>query len=364
MKVSRAQTLILLGITLALPGGTAYGQQPRDDAKKVTAAVVRSKPATVTRRYACRISSHRHIEVRAPEDGYLQEVAVGEGQAAKKGDVLFRFAPVIHRARRDSELAEVRIAELELGNAKRLFDRKVISEDELKLQAAKLDKARARAKLAEAESGTADVKAPFDGLIGRLPRQQGSLVLKGEALTDLFDNGVVRAYFDVPEATYLEHMAGRGEDRASPEVKLILAGNTEFPHAGKIGAIEAAFNSGTGTIAFRADFPNPEGLLRHGQTGNVLIHRTLKDAVVIPQRATFELLDKRYVYVVGEDHVAHQRLIAIQHELEDKFIVRSGLDAKDKIVLEGVREVRDGDKVDYEFRKPEDVLSNQKHHAE
>ena len=105
MQVSRAQTLILLGIALAVPGCTAYGQQPRDDAKKVTLAVVGSRPATVTQRYTCRISSHRHIEVRAPEDGSLQEIAVTEGQAVKKGDLLFKFVPALHQARLDAERA-------------------------------------------------------------------------------------------------------------------------------------------------------------------------------------------------------------------------------------------------------------------
>ena len=119
---------------------------------------------------------------------------------------------------------------------------------------------------------------------------------------------------------------------------------------GKIGAIEAKFNNETGNIPFRADFPNPDGLLRHGQTGNVLIHRTLNNAIVIPQRATFEILDKRYVYVVGEDHVVHQREIVIQHEMDDIFVIKKGLGVDDKIVFEGVRQVRDGDKVEYEFR--------------
>ena len=124
---------------------------------------------------------------------------------------------------------------------------------------------------------------------------------------------------------------------------------------GKIGAIEAKFNNETGNIAFRADFPNPDGLLRHGQTGTVLINRVLKDAIVIPQRATFEILDKRYVYVVGKDDVVHQREIVIQHELDDIFVIEKGLDVNDKIVLEGIRQVRDGEKVEYEFRHPEEV---------
>ena len=128
--------------------------------------------------------------------------------------------------------------------------------------------------------------------------------------------------------------------------------------------VEGSFNNQTGNISFRADFPNPDGLLRHGQTGDVLIHRTLHNAIVIPLRATFEVLDKLYVYVVGEDHVVHQRQITIQHELEDVFVIKKGLDVDDRIVLEGVRQVQDGRKVEYEFRAPEVALANQKNHAE
>jgi len=105
-------------------------------------------------------------------------------------------------------------------------------------------------------------------------------------------------------------------------------------------------------------------LLRHGQTGNVLIHQTLKDAIVIPQRATFEILDKRYVYIVDADDVVHQREIAVDHELDDIFVVSKGLNVNEKIILEGVRQVRDGDKIEYVIRTPEAAMANQKDHAE
>jgi membrane fusion protein (multidrug efflux system) len=159
-------------------------------------------------------------------------------------------------------------------------------------------------------------------------------------------------------------MANQKQHEEEDRIELLLADGKKFPQPGKIGAIEGQFNNETGNIPFRADFENPKGLLRHGQTGNILIHRQLHDAIVIPQRTTFEILDKRYVWVVGEDDVAHQRLITIKHELEDVFVINSGLDVRDKIVLEGVRQVEEGGKVKYEFRKPEEALKNQKFHAE
>ena len=159
-------------------------------------------------------------------------------------------------------------------------------------------------------------------------------------------------------------MASAKQDRDNQKVELQLANHETFSQPCMSVTVEGQFNNETGNIPFRADFPNPDGVLRHGQTGTILIHRTLKNALVIPQRATFELLDKRYVWVIGEDHVAHQRLITIKNELEDIFVINSGLEARDKIVLEGVREVEEGGKVEYEFRTPEEALDNQKFHAE
>jgi membrane fusion protein (multidrug efflux system) len=233
------------------------------------------------------------------------------------------------------------------------------------LYAAKLARAQAKVKLAEAEWSFTVIKAPFDGIMDRLRQQKGSLVKKEEVLTTLSDNEVMWVYFNVPERRYLEYMAAGNQGKEDRRIEPMLADGSKFPYSGTIGTIEAQFNNETGTISFRADFPNRDGLLRYGQTGNVLIHRTWKNAVVIPQRATFEILDKRYVYVVGEDEVARQREIVVsRNELEDIFIIEKGLDVNDKFVLEGVRQVHDGAKVEYEFRKPEEALANQKYHAE
>ena len=240
----------------------------------------------------------------------------------------------------------------------------MVSQNEVALLEAKLAKAQAKAELAEAELNFTNVKAPFDGIVDRLHEQQGSLVKEGDILTTLSDNSVMWVYFNVPEARYLEYMADLDQHKEDRQIELVLANGNKFQQVGKIGAIEANFNNETGNIPFRADFPNPDRLLRHGQTGTVLIHRVLKDAIVIPQRATFEILDKRYVYVVDKDDVVHQREIVIQNELEDIFVIKKGLDVDDKIVLEGIRQVRDGEKVEYEFRQPELVIASLKNKAE
>ncbi len=224
------------------------------------------------------------------ESGYLEEIPVKEGQSVRQGDSLFKVVPALYQAKLDTELAEAQLVQIEFNNAKRLFDQKVVSQQEVALAQAKLAKAQAQVKLAQAELNFANIKAPFQGIIDRLMCQQGSLVAEGDVLTTLSDNSVMWVYFNVPEARYLEYKTRVGETDSSLSIELLLADHSKFKYSGNIGAIEADFNHETGNIAFRADFPNPEGLLRHGQTGNVLIHRMLKDAVVIPQRARLKYL--------------------------------------------------------------------------
>jgi membrane fusion protein (multidrug efflux system) len=322
---------------------------------KVVVTSPQAKDVVVARPFAARARAHRHINVSALVGGFVAEVAVKEGQAVKKGDALFKVLPTIYRAKLDAQLAEVQIAKVELLNAKNLFEKKVISERELALAEAKMARAEARARLAEAELNFTIVKAPFDGHVGRLLQPEGSLVKEGDALTTLSDTSVVWVYFDVPEARYLEFMADRDRIKVGAPVELVLLNGRAYPEVGKLGAIEGHVEPDTGCIPFRADFPNPKGLLRHGQTGTVLIREALKNVLVIPRRAAFEVRDKWYVYVVDKGGVAHRREIVIQSEIEDSFVVQKGLDVNEKVVLDGSGQVRDGEKVEYEFRKPEEV---------
>jgi membrane fusion protein (multidrug efflux system) len=368
IRPTRLTQILAIGLALISLSLPACHSSRADEAElehhKIVVTSPKAKDVTLTQQYVCQIRSRRHIKVRALQNGYLEEIRVNEGQGVKRGDLMFKIVPTLYQARLDAELAEAKLAELELNNTKQLLTDKIVSLNEVALFQAKLDKAKAKAKLAEAELNFTMVRAPFDGIIDRLDEQLGSLIKEGDVLTTLSDNSVMWVYFNVPEARYLDYVATQGQDKESQKIELVLANGSTFQQTGKIGAIEAKFNNETGNIPFRADFPNPDRLLRHGQTGNVLIHRTLNNAIVIPQRATFEILDKQYVYVVGEDHVVHQRYVVVQNELDDIYVVKSGLGVNDKIVLEGVRQVRDGEKVEYEFRKPEEALANQKHHAE
>ncbi|MDY3562837.1 efflux RND transporter periplasmic adaptor subunit [Gemmata sp. JC673] len=368
MKIKPLHAVLVAAFALSLPAcdrthAEEKGEHHHDE-HKIVATTPQAKDVILTQQYVCQIRSQSHIEVCALQDGYLEEILVKEGQAVKQGDVMFKILPTLYKARLAAERAEAQLAQIEFLNTKKLYESTppVVSVQEVNLAQAKLDKANARVKLAEAEVDFTVVKAPFNGIVDRQLKQLGSLIEKKDILTTLSDNGVMRAYFNVPEARYLADMTGQGLN--SQQIELVLADGSKFPQHCQAVLIEGKFNSETGNIAYRADFPNTKNLLRHGQTGTVLINRVLPHATVIPQRATFETLDKRYVFVVGEDHKVHQRLITIAHEMDDIFVIKSGLSATDKFVLDGVRQVRDGQEVHYEFRKPEEVLANQKHHAE
>lgn len=332
--------------------------------QKVVATSATTMDVTVTQQYVCQIHAQRHINVCALEIGYLEQIKVREGQAVKEGDLLFQVLPTLYKARLDVELSEAKLANLEYNNTERLFKENVVSQNELALQQAKLAKAKAKVSLAESELGFTAVRAPFDGIIDRLRQQQGSLVKEGEVLTTLSDNSTMWVYFNVPEARYLDYMAEVRDNKATENVELLLANGKKFQQPGKIAAIVAKFDNETGNIPFRADFANPDRLLRHGQTGNVLLKKNLKGALVIPQRATFENLDKRYVYIVGDDGLVRQKEIMVLHELEDIFVLRPGALSGERIVLEGIFQVHEGDRVEYAYRDPTEVLSHLKNRAE
>jgi len=342
-------------------------QSAHEEGKEMETTFLVTSPirmdTSITEDYVCQIHSIRHIELRAQERGYLQKMFADEGQFVKQGQLLFQITPTLYEAEFQKAQAEVNFAEIEYQNTKSLADSNVVAPNELAMAKAKLDKAKAEAALAKVHLGFTEIRAPFSGIIDRLHVRLGSLVDEGELFTNLSDNSKMWVYFNVPEAEYLEY---KSEVKSSKpmQVKLMMANNKVFNYPGLVETIEADFNNETGNIAFRATFPNPDGLLRHGETGSILMVVPVEDALIIPQKATFEILDKKYVYVVDENKVVKSREITIGAEMEDLFAVSSGLEANDKILLEGLRKVRDNDHIEFEYLEPQKVISNLKLHAE
>ena len=366
---------LLLPLSLACSGHDehAEGHEEAHHPIVLTRPSVRDVPTHES--FVAQVHSRRHIEVRALEGGYLLEIPVQEGQAVREGEVLFRITPVMFRARLDAHRAELHLADIKVENTQRLFDANVVSDQELAVAMAERERARAEVDLARAEYRFANIVAPFDGIIDRQLVQQGSLVEEGDMLTTISDNSVMWVYFNVPEADYLDFKAiPDATDPEAPQllhlrgstIQLRLANGQIFDQeAGDTVTIESDFDNATGNIRFRADFPNPNHLLRHGQTGTLLINETLHDALVIPQRATFEILDRQFVYVVSDDMVVHQREIHVSHELDDIYVIESGLEAGETFVFEGARQVHDGERIEnHREVDADEVLQDLSRHAE
>ena len=215
----------------------------------------------------------------------------------------------------------------------------------------------------DSELDLTNVIAPFDGIVGRLPEQLGSLIKEGDVVTTLSDNSVIWVYFNLPAAQYQEYLASLKQPREVGN-RTRARQRQQVPANRQDQCDRGPSQQRDREHRLPAYFPNPDGLLRHGQTGTILISRKLHDATVIPIRAAYEIMDKRYVYVVQNTYVVHQREIVIQNELDYIFVIKKGLDVNDRIVFEGVREIHDGEKVEYEFRSPERVMANQRNHAE
>lgn len=355
-------SLPLMGL-IALLGNAGCSTKAEEKHEEVNYLVTSAfkKDTTVTKAYVCQIRSIQHIELRALEKGYLQKTYVDEGQAVREGQPMFQIMPLIHQAELRKSEAEANFVDIEYQNTKRLADSNIVSKNELALAKAKLDKAKAEVALAQTHLQFTQIKAPFSGIMDHFQVRLGSLVDEGDLLTTLSDNRKMWVYFNVPEAEYLDY---KTHANGPTKVRLRMANNQLFDNPGVVETIEADFNNETGNIAFRATFPNPRGLLRHGETGNIEMAVPLRNALIIPQKATFEVLDKKYVYVVDKDNRIRSREITIAAELPHIFAVKSGLKENDKILLEGLRQVRENETIHYKFQQPQSVIEHLSLYAE
>jgi membrane fusion protein (multidrug efflux system) len=359
------KTLIFIGLYALLVHTTGCHSEKEEKEEEIKFLVTSplKRDTTATREYVCQIHSIQHIEMRALEKGYLQNIYVDEGQYVKKGQTMFQIMPLMYNAELQKAQAEVNFVEIEYQNTKQLSDKNVVSPNELALAKAKLDKAKAELSLAQTHLLFTEIKAPFDGIMDHFQVRLGSLINEGDLLTTLSDNSEMWVYFNVPEAEYLNYKANATEENLL-KVNLLMANNQLFEYPGVVKTIEADFNNETGNIAFRATFPNPKGLLRHGETGNIEMTIPLKNAIIVPQKATFEILEKKYVFVVDKDNVVHSREIQIASEMPDLYVIKAGVNENEKIMLEGIRKVKDGDKIEYEYEDPKAVLPKLKVYVE
>lgn len=357
-------TLILMSLfaLLCITSCESHKEEKKEETKFLVTSPIRMD-TSISKDYVCQVRSIQHIEMRALEKGYLQEIFVDEGQFIKKGQLMFQIMPMLYKAELQKAQAEANFVEIEYQNTAKLAESNVVAPNELALAKAKLEKAKAELALAQVHLGFTEIRAPFSGIMDRFHVRLGSLVDEGDLLTTLSDNSKMWVYFNVPEAEYLEYESTT-KTKEKTHVNLLMANGQMFSYTGIVETIEAEFNNETGNIAFRATFPNPNGLLRHGETGNVRMTIPLTNSLLIPQKSTFEILDKRYVFVLDKDDIIRSRAITVAAELPHIYAVQSGLEVNDKILLDGLRLVRENEKISYDFKNPKEVLSHLDLYAE
>ena len=245
----------------------------------------------------------------------------------------------------------MRMAAVELKQMQTLFDKDVIADNELEMAKAKYEASEAKVAYAVAEKNATvqqisftTIVAPFDGVIDRIPLKEGSLVQNGSLLTTVSELDEVFAYFSIPENTYFQLISDNklGNHR---DIGLVLPNGARYNQLGLLETAEAEIDKHTGSIQFKAKFKNPDGLIKHGTSGKLIISENKPDALIIPQKSVFSIQDKRFVFIVNKNNIVKMKPIIIGGTLEDSYIVEDGLNEGDIIVKAGTQSLRDGEKI-------------------
>lgn len=310
------------------------------------------------RDFVAEVQSIRYVEVRSRIGGYVERIYVDEGQRVDEGQLLFDVSS------KESEIelqkavaalkvaeAELKAAEVELENVWGLVSKNISSQAEFEMLKARVDALKASVDEATSHRdqaalnlGFSRIKAPYSGRINRIPYKVGSMVKPEDVLTTITDNNEMFAYFHLSELEFF-NLQPELRDSSMRRVTLLLPNGEAYTHPGYIEIAESEFDQGTGNIALRARFPNPERTLRHGSNAKVLLRRTVPNALLVPQRSTFEVQDKLYVLVVKADSTVEQRNISTSFRLPDLYVVANGLAPEERIVFEGVQRLRQGDRI-------------------
>lgn len=320
--------------------------------------------------YVAEINAVQNVEIRARVNGYLEKIHIDEGKYVKEGQLLFS----INNREYNEELmktnailksmeGELYAFELEAKNTKQLVERNVVSKIEyefaknkVRIAQAKVEEARANWASAKIKLSNSEIRAPFSGIVNRIPHKIGSLIAEGTLLTSISENDEVFAYFDLSEREYLNFIQQDKKKNANREVTLMMANGQMLPYKGVIETIEGEIDEKTGNIAFRARFKNTEKLLKHGASGRIRLENELKNVLIVPQKSTYEIQDKIFVYTVDKDGKVKAQNIKSDQRIPHYYIVKSGLSANDKIVYEGIQLVKDGMLIDTQFQSIKELM--------
>jgi RND family efflux transporter, MFP subunit len=354
--------LMLAVVLYSCSSNQAGGPPPQ--APQLPVMSVTSAPATTYLEFPASLEGKVNVEVRPQVTGYLEKIFVDEGAFVKAGQPLFKidarlYAEQLNSASSNQLAAQANLerAQVEVDRLAPLVAANVVSEVQMKTAKANLEAAKAAVAQAKASAGSARINvgytlvtAPVSGYIGRIPYKIGALVTNNDAqpLTLLSDVREIYAYFSMSEPDFIafkNNFAGntlQEKLKQAPPVELILADNTPYSQKGKIETVEGQFNKTTGAISFRATFPNPDGILRTGNTGKIRLAQQVPAAITIPQEATFEIQDKVFVYTVGDSNKVASKPISVAGKTANYYFISDGLKAGEKIVLSGTGALKDG----------------------
>lgn len=351
--------------TLTSCGGSKKGGLPNFSDDEFAVSTIGTSNAALQTTYPATIKGIQDVEVRPKVSGFITKVCVHEGETVAAGQTLFTIDSETYAAAVRSAAAAVNTAKAQMNTAKltyqnnkKLYDSKIIGEYELSTAANSY--ATAQAQVAQAEAALASakeqlawctVKSPAAGVIGSLPFKVGALVsASGQALTTVSNISTMEVFFSVSESQILSMSKTSGSVQAAitafPAVKLQLADGTIYSHPGKVVKMSGVIDETTGAISLIAHFSNPEKLLKSGGAGSIIVPNDQNNAIVIPQEACSQVQDKIFVYVVTKDNKVKYTEIKVNPQDDGKnYIVTSGLNVGDRIVVKGITKLTDGQQI-------------------
>lgn len=365
MKRKSNLLILLFAAVLVSCGGGKSGKPDFGD-DEYAVRTISGQSTELQTTYPATIKGIQDVEIRPKVSGFITKLCVHEGQTVKKGQLLFVIDNVTYeaavrqaKAAVNSAKAQLNTSKLTYTNSEKLFKNNVIGSYEL--QSAKNNLEAAYAAVAQAEASYTSAKqnldfcyvtSPADGVIGDLPYRVGALVSASsqQALTTVSNIGTMQVYFSMTEKDLLEMTKSAGGLNAAikdyPAVKLQLADGTIYNHQGRVATVSGVVDATTGSVSIRADFPNPEHLLKSGASGSIVVPHVSSSAIIIPQDAVSQVQDKYFVYVVGSDNKVKYTSVTVNSNNDGKnYIIDSGLKAGDRIVVSGISALTDGQKI-------------------
>ena len=345
---------------MALLWSCGGGHQEMQQAPPVDVDFMDITPGTalVERKYPASIEGSVNVDIKAQVTGYLDQIFVKEGDYVQKGQSLFRikgdvFTEQVNnsKAAYQAALAAEQNAKLEVEKIRPLVEGKVYTQ--LQLQTAEANYAAAKAQTAQAHAalGSSEInaafsliKAPVSGYIGRIPNRVGNLVTPSDAtpLTTLSDINTVYAYFSLSEADFISFVKDSKTDDAMSTVELIVADGTTYAHKGQLEIASGNIDRATGSIALKAIFANPDKMLRSGGSGKIILKKTLTNALAIPMASVKDIQDRYFVFTLGDSNKVFMKPIEIKERSGTNYIVKSGLNAGDKLALNRIDVLNEG----------------------